>query len=168
MLVAQGRPIFYISKRIGLDRAPFQFLKFRTMVPNAESLKKTVPNKHGDDHVLFKSSDDPRITKVGKFLRRCSLDELPQFINVLKGEMSVVGPRPALPEEVERYSDLVSRRLQVKPGITGPWQVSGRSDLTWDKSLLLDLNYPVNWSLWGDFWIIFRTVAVMLTGKGAY
>lgn len=166
--LSDGGPVFYQSQRVGIDGKVFWFLKFRSMVPDAEVLKHSVPNKHGDEHVLFKNPEDPRITKLGRILRRYSLDELPQFVNVLKGEMSVVGPRPALPEEVARYSQLGLRRLDVKPGITGPWQVSGRADLAWDKSLLLDLNYSVKWSFWGDLWIIIRTLGTMISGRGAY
>ncbi len=168
MLLVQGRPIFYVSERIGMEKKAFNFLKFRTMIKDADALKSTVENKHGDDHVLFKNPNDPRITKMGKLLRRVSLDELPQFINVLKGDMSVVGPRPALPEEVTKYSELGLRRLGVKPGVTGPWQVSGRADLPWDRSLTLDLNYAMTWSFKNDMWLIFRTIGVMFTGKGAY
>jgi len=168
MLLAQGWPIFYVSQRVGINKEVFSFLKFRTMVKNADVLKSTVENHHGDGHVLFKNPDDPRITKIGKLLRRLSLDELPQFVNVLKGDMSVVGPRPALPDEVEKYSELGLRRLGVKPGVTGPWQVSGRADLPWDRSLTLDLNYAMTWSFKNDVWLIFRTIGVMITGKGAY
>ena len=168
MLLAQGWPIFYVSQRVGINKEVFSFLKFRTMVKNADVLKSTVENHHGDGHVLFKNPDDPRITKIGKLLRRFSLDELPQFVNVLKGDMSVVGPRPALPDEVEKYSELGLRRLGVKPGVTGPWQVSGRADLPWDRSLTLDLNYAMTWSFKNDVWLIFRTIGVMITGKGAY
>ena len=168
MLITQGTPILYISERVGMDKKIFKFLKFRTMVRDADQIKDLVPNGHGDGHVLFKNPNDPRITKMGKFLRRSSFDELPQFINVLRGEMSVVGPRPALPEEAIQYSPIASRRLGVKPGMTGPWQVSGRADLSWDKSVTFDLNYAMNWSFSGDLWLIFRTIGVMITGKGAY
>ncbi|MEI6406869.1 MAG: sugar transferase, partial [Actinomycetes bacterium] len=146
----------------------FKFIKFRSMIINAENLKELVANKHDGDHLLFKAENDPRVTEIGKILRRFSLDELPQFINVLKGEMSVVGPRPPLPDEVMRYSQLALRRMHVKPGITGPWQVNGRADLTWNKSLLLDLNYSIKWSFTGDLWIVLRTIGVMISGKGAY
>ncbi len=168
MLVSQGRPLLYKSRRVGFEGNEFAFYKFRSMVKNAEEMKSIVSNKHSSDHVLFKSDSDPRITPIGRIMRRFSLDELPQFLNVIKGDMSVVGPRPALPEEVERYSTIARRRLNIKPGVTGPWQVSGRADLTWNKSLLLDLNYSIKWNPWGDLWIICRTVGVMVTGKGAY
>ena len=168
MALVQGRPILYVSERVGHEKKPFHFLKFRTMVVNADALRDSVENHHGEDHVLFKNPNDPRITKLGKFLRRGSLDELPQFINVLKGDMSVVGPRPALPDEVAKYSELGLRRLGVKPGVTGPWQVSGRADLPWDRSLTLDLNYAMTWSFKNDLWLICRTIGVMITGKGAY
>ena len=166
--MADGGPIFYMSERVGQDGELFRFIKFRSMIINAENLKELVANKHDGDHLLFKAENDPRVTDIGKILRRFSLDELPQFINVLKGEMSVVGPRPPLPDEVMRYSQLALRRMRVKPGITGPWQVNGRADLTWNKSLLLDLNYSIKWSFTGDLWIVLRTIGVMITGKGAY
>jgi len=118
--------------------------------------------------VLFKSHNDPRITPVGKFLRKYSLDELPQFLNVLNNTMSVVGPRPALAREVNAYNSIYERRLIAKPGITGPWQISGRSDLDLQTSVALDLNYLINWSFTRDLWIIVSTVGAMFKGKGAY
>ncbi|ETA00544.1 hypothetical protein CcI6DRAFT_04003, partial [Frankia sp. CcI6] len=118
--------------------------------------------------LLFKMRDDPRITKVGKFLRKWSLDELPQLLNVANGTMSLVGPRPPLPSEVARYEDDVHRRLMVKPGLTGLWQISGRSDLEWDESVRLDLRYVQNWSLPLDFYILWRTVFAVLRREGAY
>ena len=125
--------------------------KFRSMVTNAEELKKKLAEENGQtDRFIFKMKDDPRITKVGRFIRKTSLDEFPQFFNVLKGDMSLVGPRPALPEEVARYGSLYSARLLVKPGITGPWQVSGRSDLSQEQSEYLDVSYIENWSIAGD------------------
>lgn len=124
-------PIFFSQRRIGLHGKPFTMYKFRSMVTNAEELKKKLAEENGQtDRFIFKMKDDSRITKVGRFIRKTSLDEFPQFFNVLKGDMSLVGPRPALPEEVARYGSLYSARLLVKPGITGPWQVSGRSDLS--------------------------------------
>jgi lipopolysaccharide/colanic/teichoic acid biosynthesis glycosyltransferase len=117
---------------------------------------------------LFKMPDDPRVTNVGRFLRRFSIDELPQFINVLKGDMSVVGPRPLLPGDLDESGDFAQRRLLVKQGITGLWQVSGRSDLTWEDSVRLDLDYVENWSMFGDLQIILRTLRAVIRSKGAY
>ena len=127
-----------------------------------------VENMHREDHVLFKNRIDPRVTPVGRFLRKYSLDELPQFLNVLNNTMSVVGPRPALPKEVYAYNSIYERRLNAKPGITGPWQISGRSDLDLGTSVSLDLNYLTNWSFSRDLWIIFATIGVIFKGKGAY
>jgi lipopolysaccharide/colanic/teichoic acid biosynthesis glycosyltransferase len=118
--------------------------------------------------VLFKKKDDPRITPIGRFMRRYSLDELPQLINVLRGDMSLVGPRPPLPSEVQRYGFDMHRRFLVKPGLTGLWQVSGRSDLSWDDSVRMDLRYVENWSLTFDFMILWKTIGAVLRGSGAY
>jgi len=167
-LTSKG-PVFYRSERIGLDGKPFTMLKFRTMVDGADtqiSSLLTLNESAGD--VLFKIRDDPRVTPVGKILRRFSIDELPQFINVLKQDMSVVGPRPPLQREVAKYNGDVKRRMLVKPGVTGLWQVSGRSDLSWDESVRLDLSYVDNWSMAGDLIIIAKTVKAVLTSDGAY
>ena len=148
---------------------PFTMYKFRYMVTNAEELKKKLAEENGQtDRFIFKMKDDPRITKVGRFIRKTSLDEFPQFFNVLKGDMSLVGPRPALPEEVARYGSLYSARLLVKPGITGPWQVSGRSDLSQEQSEYLDVSYIENWSIAGDLAILAKTVFVVFLGTGSY
>lgn len=164
-----GGPILFKQKRIGMHGKPFMMYKFRSMVTNAEEIKAKLAEQYGQtDRFIFKLKDDPRITKVGKFIRKTSLDEFPQFFNVLKGDMSMVGPRPALPEEVARYNSLYSTRLLVKPGITGPWQVSGRSDLSQEQSEFLDVSYIENWSLTGDFAILVKTVAVVLRGTGSY
>lgn len=168
VLISSGRPIFYASKRIGLNGRAFTFLKFRTMVKDADARVHEVENVHGKSHVLFKSHNDPRITPVGKFLRKYSLDELPQFLNVINNTMSVVGPRPALAREVHVYNSIYERRLIAKPGITGPWQISGRSDLDLQTSVALDLNYLINWSFTRDLWIIVSTVGAVFKGKGAY
>lgn len=165
---SDGRPIIFSQSRIGKDGKPFRFLKFRSMVKDAEELISEVPNMHHGDHVLFKSVDDPRVTKLGRILRRYSLDELPQFFNVLNNSMSIVGPRPALPKEVSIYDSIYERRLIAKPGITGPWQISGRSDLDLQTSVALDLNYLKNWSFTKDLWIIFSTIGAVIKGKGAY
>ena len=153
-------PIFFSQQRIGLHGKPFTMYKFRSMVTNAEELKKKLAEENGQtDRFIFKMKDDPRITKVGRFIRKTSLDEFPQFFNVLKGDMSLVGPRPALPEEVARYGSLYSARLLVKPGITGPWQVSGRSDLSQEQSEYLDVSYIENWSIAGDLAILAKSRA---------
>lgn len=164
-----GGPVFFSQTRIGLHGKPFKMYKFRSMVTNAEELKKKLADETGqEDRFIFKMKDDPRITKVGHFIRKTSLDEFPQFYNVLKGDMSLVGPRPALPEEVARYGSLYSARLLVKPGITGPWQVSGRSDLSQEQSEYLDVSYIENWSIAGDLAILAKTVMVIFTGRGSY
>jgi lipopolysaccharide/colanic/teichoic acid biosynthesis glycosyltransferase len=143
--------------------------KFRSMHTDAEARLVAVRDlNENSDGLLFKIRDDPRVTRVGKVLRRYSLDELPQLFNVLLGDMSLVGPRPPLPSEVELYADDVRRRLLVKPGVTGLWQVSGRSDLTWEESVRLDLRYVENWSLFYDFTILWRTAFAVLRGSGAY
>lgn len=164
-----GGPVFFSQTRIGLHGKPFKMYKFRSMVTNAEELKKKLAEETGqEDRFIFKMKDDPRITTVGHFIRKTSLDEFPQFYNVLKGDMSLVGPRPALPEEVARYGSLYSARLLVKPGITGPWQVSGRSDLSQEQSEYLDVSYIENWSIAGDLAILAKTVMVIFTGRGSY
>lgn len=170
MIKAHDRgPVFFGQERVGLDGSRFKMLKFRSMYTDAEERKAALlaANESQGD-VLFKMKDDPRVTKPGKILRRYSLDELPQFVNVLKGEMSLVGPRPPLESEVDKYEDYVHRRLRVKPGITGLWQVSGRSDLDWDQSVRLDLYYVENWSVLEDVLILLRTVKAVFAPSGAY
>jgi lipopolysaccharide/colanic/teichoic acid biosynthesis glycosyltransferase len=142
--------------------------KMRTMVRDAEAIKDDLVRLDQGNGVLFKIQQDPRITRVGWFLRRSSLDELPQLINVVKGEMALIGPRPALPDEVEKYDAVARRRLAVRPGITGLWQVSGRSTLSWERSLELDLDYADNWRLTDDVVIGLRTVDAVARRKGAY
>lgn len=162
-------PVFYRAERIGLDGRPFTMLKFRTMLDGADKqVDRLLPLNQGAGGVLFKIRQDPRVTSVGTVLRRYSIDELPQFINVLKQDMSVVGPRPPLRREVENYDGEVKRRLLVKPGVTGLWQVSGRSDLSWEDSVRLDLSYVDNWSMAGDLVIIARTLRAVLASDGAY
>ena len=168
VVINSGFPILYTSRRVGLDGKSFNFYKFRTMVKDADEMVTEVKNMHGKGHVLFKNPEDPRITSIGKFLRKYSLDELPQFWNVIKNDMSVVGPRPALAREVEVYNSIYERRLNVKPGITGPWQISGRSNLDLQTSTALDLNYLSNWSFTRDIWIIIATIGAVIKGKGAY
>lgn len=156
-------PVLFRQVRVGLDGREFRLLKFRTMVDNAEELLADLePQRDAGNEVLFKMNDDPRITGIGRFLRRYSLDELPQLLNVLGGSMSLVGPRPSLPREVARYADHVHRRFMVKPGITGLWQISGRSTLSWEESVRLDLSYVENWTLVGDIVILFKTARATL------
>lgn len=161
-------PALFRQTRVGRGGRDFQVLKFRTMVNDAEKIKTTLLDENESNGVLFKIRNDPRITRVGGFLRRYSLDELPQLLNVVRGEMSLVGPRPPLPEEVERYGTDMRRRLVVKPGMTGLWQVSGRSDLTWEESVRLDLRYVENWSLILDLQILWKTWSAVTKGEGAY
>jgi len=161
--------VFYPSERIGLDGKPFTMLKFRTMVDGADrQVQQLLSLNESQGGVLFKIRDDPRVTPVGRILRRLSIDELPQFINVLKQDMSVVGPRPPLRREVMTYDGDVQRRLLVKPGVTGLWQVNGRSDLPWDESMRLDLSYVDNWSMASDFLLIAKTLKAVLARDGAY
>ncbi|NMM97059.1 sugar transferase [Bifidobacterium olomucense] len=167
--VTDGGPVFYKQTRLGLRGKPFQMYKFRSMVVNADELKAKLAEESGQtDRFIFKMKNDPRITKVGHFIRRFSIDELPQFLNVWLGDMSVVGPRPPLPEEYARYSKLYATRMLTKPGITGPWQVSGRSDLSEEESEALDVAYVQNWSITGDVVLLFRTVGAVLSHRGAY
>ncbi|WP_167106260.1 sugar transferase [Mycobacterium sp. DL592] len=162
-------PILYRSSRIGLDGKPFVMLKFRTMIDGADRMVDRLA-RHNDFQggVLFKLHDDPRVTPVGRYLRKYSIDELPQFINVLKREMSVVGPRPPLAKEVNSYDDYAMRRLLVRPGITGLWQVSGRSDLSWEDTVRLDLFYVENWSMVADLLIALKTMKAVFSHSGAY
>ncbi len=161
-------PVFFRQERVGLHGKRFCVWKFRSMYADAERRRADLEEYNEHDGVLFKMKRDPRVTRVGRHLRRWSIDELPQLFNVLSGEMSLVGPRPPLPEEVERYHIDVRRRLLVKPGLTGLWQVSGRSELTWEESVRLDLHYVENWSVALDFMILWKTVWAVLKGHGAY
>jgi exopolysaccharide biosynthesis polyprenyl glycosylphosphotransferase len=160
-------PILFSQVRVGRDGKLFRCLKFRSMVCNAENLVTEIPQDDAD-HVLFKSRQDPRVTTPGRWMRRFSVDELPQLWNVLQGHMSLVGPRPPLPSEVEQYHTAMHRRLNVRPGMTGLWQVSGRSDLSWEDTVRLDLYYVDNWSMVQDLSILVRTVRAVATGRGAY
>ncbi|AXH37225.1 sugar transferase [Humibacter sp. BT305] len=163
-------PVFFRQERVGYNGRTFEMLKFRSMVNDAEQRLTTLQKQQRAEGntVLFKMKDDPRITEVGRFLRRHSLDELPQLINVFEGSMSLVGPRPPLAQEVQQYEQHVHRRFLVKPGITGLWQVSGRSNLSWDESVRLDLFYVENWSLTGDLVILWRTARAVAARDGAY
>lgn len=161
-------PVLFRQSRVGRDGNTFSCYKFRSMVVDAENRLDEIRHLNEHDGVLFKLKDDPRITRVGRFLRRFSLDEIPQLLNVLKGDMSLVGPRPPLPGEVAQYDVDVRRRLLVKPGITGLWQVSGRSDLSWQQGVRLDLYYVENWSFTQDLAILVRTGRAVLTRQGSY
>jgi lipopolysaccharide/colanic/teichoic acid biosynthesis glycosyltransferase len=166
--IQDGGPVLFRQVRLGRNGQPFTILKFRSMVTDAEDLKAgLITGNEGADH-LFKLADDPRVTRVGRVLRRWSLDELPQLVNVLTGAMSLVGPRPHLAAEVARMPRYAARRSLVKPGLTGLWQVSGRSDLDEAQSMRLDLRYVDSWSLGLDARITLRTVAAVLTGRGAH
>ena len=161
-------PVFFRQVRVGKGGRTFHVFKFRTMVVDAEGKKEQLAGSNEAAGALFKMRRDPRVTKPGAWLRRWSLDELPQLINVLIGEMSLVGPRPALPSEVARYHDHMRRRLVVKPGITGLWQVNGRSDLSWADAVRLDLRYVENWSLMLDLQVLWKTWSAVFRGSGAY
>jgi exopolysaccharide biosynthesis polyprenyl glycosylphosphotransferase len=161
-------PALFTQIRVGKDGHSFRIYKFRTMVVDAEQRKMQLLGTNDSDGVLFKLRKDPRVTVVGAHLRRWSFDELPQLFNVVLGHMSLVGPRPALPDEAEKYADHVRRRLVVKPGLTGLWQVNGRSDLSWEESVRLDLRYVENWSFALDLQILWKTISVLARGSGAY
>lgn len=163
-----GGPAIFRQERIGRGGVPFTMLKFRSMSVDAEQRLAALVTQDEGNGVMFKMRDDPRVTRVGRVLRRSSLDELPQLWNVLRGDMSLVGPRPPLPSEVDRYEGAETRRLLSKPGITGLWQVSGRSDLTWQESVRLDLYYVENWSFTGDLLLILRTLTQIVKRDGAY
>jgi exopolysaccharide biosynthesis polyprenyl glycosylphosphotransferase len=161
-------PVLFRQTRAGTGGRPFTVYKFRTMVVDAEARLEELRALNESDGLLFKMRRDPRVTRSGRFLRKYSLDELPQLLNVLRGNMALVGPRPPLPSEVEAYGADVRRRLMVRPGITGLWQVSGRSDLTWEESVRLDLYYVENWSPALDISILWKTLFAVLRGGGAY
>jgi exopolysaccharide biosynthesis polyprenyl glycosylphosphotransferase len=163
-----GGPVLFRQNRIGRDGRTFSCLKFRSMVLDAEERLAALHAQQGYENGLFKMENDPRITKPGQWLRRFSLDELPQLVNVLRGDMSLVGPRPPLPLEVERYEEDTHRRLRVRPGMTGLWQVSGRSDLSWSEAVRLDLYYVANWSMLQDLSILSKTFGAVFGTRGAY
>lgn len=166
-LTSSGKA-FYCQTRVGIDGETFTMWKIRSMYVDADARLAGLSARSDGNGVLFKMRDDPRVTPVGRFLRRFSLDELPQLLNVVRGDMSLVGPRPPLGEEVARYEDSAHRRLRVKPGLTGLWQVSGRSDLSWEESVRLDLRYVDNWSVMMDAMILWKTVRAVLRPTGAY
>jgi len=161
-------PALFTQTRIGKDGRTFRIYKFRTMVVDAEQKRAQLLGNNDLDGILFKLRRDPRVTAIGAHLRRWSIDELPQLLNVVRGDMSLVGPRPALPDEAAEYAEHVRRRLVVKPGLTGLWQVNGRSDLSWEESVRLDLRYVENWSFALDLQILWKTIPVLLYGSGAY
>jgi lipopolysaccharide/colanic/teichoic acid biosynthesis glycosyltransferase len=172
--ISSSGAVFFVQKRVGKNRQHFYCIKFRTMIPDAElHLHEMMAQSDAlrqEFSENFKLKDDPRITKIGKFLRITNLDEFPQFINVLKGEMSVVGPRPLVPEELERYGKDIDRVLTIRPGITGLWQVSGRNDLPYDERIRIDVSYVKDRNFWLDLQIVFRTIllTVMTKNNGAY
>lgn len=161
-------PIIFRQTRLGRNGAPFTFLKFRGMVADAEARKADLATQNDADGPLFKMRNDPRVTRVGRFIRKTSLDELPQLWNVLRGAMSLVGPRPPIPEEVAQYTPAQRDRLLAKPGMTGLWQVSGRSNVTFTEMVRLDFQYLERWSIWLDLKILLLTAIVVCRGDGAY
>jgi exopolysaccharide biosynthesis polyprenyl glycosylphosphotransferase len=165
-LTSKG-PVLFKQVRVGLNGRPFHMLKFRTMVQNAEALKATLAAQNEMDGPVFKMKHDPRITSIGRFLRKFSIDELPQLVNVLRGDMSVVGPRPPVPNEVAKYEAWQRRRLSVRPGLTCIWQVSGRNQISFEQWMYMDMQYIDHWSFTKDLQLILKTVPVVLTGHGA-
>jgi lipopolysaccharide/colanic/teichoic acid biosynthesis glycosyltransferase len=167
--ISDGGPVFYISNRVGKWGKEFQFIKFRTMIPNADLLKQNLQGQNDiKEDLKFKMKQDPRMTKFGAILRKTSLDELPQLWNIVKGDMSLVGPRPPIPSEVMKYSINERRRLDTKPGLTCIWQVSGRADLPFTRQVKLDLEYIESQSLCLDILLLLKTIPAVLFGRGAY
>ena len=161
-------PVFFSQKRVGKYGREFDMYKFRSMVVNAEELKEKLAAQNEMSGPMFKMKDDPRVTKVGKFIRKTSIDELPQLWNVLKGDMSLVGPRPSLPKEVAQFEGWMYKRLEVKPGLTCYWQVSGRNNIEFDEWMRLDIKYVEERSFWIDMKLIFKTVFVLFGDNNAY
>lgn len=161
-------PVFFSQKRVGKNGKEFNMYKFRSMVVNAEELKEKLAAQNEMSGPMFKMKDDPRVTKVGKFIRKTSIDELPQLWNVLKGDMSLVGPRPSLPKEVAQFEEWMYRRLEVKPGLTCYWQVSGRNNIDFEDWMKLDIKYVEERSTWVDVKLIFKTVGVLFGDKNAH
>ena len=165
-LTSKG-PVFFKQERCGLNGRKFTMFKFRTMVEDADQMKDLLAEKNEMDGPVFKITNDPRLTKVGKFLRKFSLDELPQLFNVLRGDMSLVGPRPPLPKEVSQYDPWQRRKLSMKPGLTCLWQINGRNNINFERWMKMDLEYIDNWSLWLDTKILLKTVPAVILGTGA-
>jgi exopolysaccharide biosynthesis polyprenyl glycosylphosphotransferase len=165
-LTSEG-PIFFAQERVGKNGRTFKMLKFRSMVMNAEALRGKLEAENEMDGPVFKIKRDPRITRIGHFIRKTSLDEFPQFINVLRGSMSIVGPRPPLPSEVAQYERWQRKRLSVKPGITCIWQISGRNEVTFEQWVQMDIDYIDRWSLWLDLKIFVKTIPAVLLRRGA-
>lgn len=163
-----GGPVFYKQVRIGKNGRHFEMYKFRSMVPNADQLLKKLRDQNEVDGAMFKMKHDPRITKIGHFIREHSLDELPQLVNVLRGEMSLVGPRPSLPSEVAQYTDYDKQRLYVTPGCTGLWQATERNDVGFNEMVRLDLKYIKHASTVYDLWIIWKTVVIIIKPNSSY
>ena len=161
-------PVFFSQKRVGKNGKEFDMYKFRSMVVNAEELKEKLAAQNEMSGPMFKMKDDPRVTKVGKFIRKTSIDELPQLWNVLKGDMSLVGPRPSLPKEVAQFEDWMHKRLEVKPGLTCYWQVSGRNNIDFEDWMKLDCKYVDERNTWVDIKLIFKTVGVLFGDKNAH
>jgi lipopolysaccharide/colanic/teichoic acid biosynthesis glycosyltransferase len=166
--VTSGKHVLFKQTRVGKDGKLFTMYKFRTMVRDAEQRRHELVDQNEADGLLFKIADDPRVTRLGRILRPLGLDELPQLINVLKGEMSLVGPRPALPVEVDKYDERLRSRLWVKPGLTGLWQINGRHELSFDEYAQYDLHYVNNWSLLLDLWVLVATLPALLRRRGSY
>ena len=161
-------PVFFSQKRVGKNGELFEMYKFRSMVVNAEQLKENLEEQNEMSGPMFKIKDDPRVTKVGKFIRKTSIDELPQLWNVIKGDMSLVGPRPSLPKEVEQFDSWMFKRLTVRPGLTCYWQVSGRNNIDFEDWMKLDVKYVEERNLWIDIKLIFKTVGVLFGDKNAH
>jgi lipopolysaccharide/colanic/teichoic acid biosynthesis glycosyltransferase len=169
IIIEDGYPVIYMQTRVGLNGREFRFFKFRSMCKDADKMKEELLAKNESaGNVTFKIKDDPRVLRCGRFIRRFSIDELPQFFNVLIGNLSIVGPRPPLPEEVKRYSLSDRKRLHVKPGLTCIWQVRGRSDISFDEQVSLDMQYIQSQSIFKDFLIVLKTIPAVLLGRGAY
>lgn len=169
ILIDDGFPVLLLQKRVGLYGKEFRMHKFRSMVRNAEQLKEQLLDQNeSEDGVIFKMKNDPRVTRVGKFIRKYSIDETPQFLNVLMGDLSLVGPRPPLPEEVAQYRLSDRKRLNVKPGLTCLWQIQGRSEIPFDGLVSLDMQYIRSQSIWKDILIILKTIPAVLFGRGAH
>ena len=165
-LTSKG-PVIFRQERCGLNGRRFAFYKFRSMVENAEDLKTNIEHLNEKDGPVFKISNDPRLTPIGRYLRRFSIDEWPQLWNVLRGDMSLVGPRPAVPSEIDQYETWHRRRLRMRPGLTCLWAIEGRDTIEFDTWMKLDLEYIDNWSLWLDLKIIFQTIPKVAAGRGA-